>query len=483
MNSKPPLSSRRQFLAQTTSAAGATALLLAPRSSAQEPRPLFIEGYTGQTSYAPGDEVTFHVTTTASVFTVEIARVGQKTEVVWTKADVPGAAHAVPEHASSKGCGWPVAMTVKIPPEWRSGFYHVTLRAVDGGGNFVQRNRRTVEAACFFVVRPAVPGRDSKILLQLATNTYNAYNNWGGTSLYAFNGRGNVQGHRVSFDRPPLIQFYDWERDFVQWAERNGYQFEYAANSDLEFRPELLAHYKLVLSVGHDEYWSGPMRDNLEAWIGKGGNVAFFSGNTCCWQIRSEDAGRALTCYKQNYFVDPVFATKDFKTLSTAWSHHLLKRPENTLTGVGFLWGGFHRSHGQFMDGSGAFTVHRPEHWLFEGTELNRGDSFGGKHTVVGYECDGCELEWRDGLPFPTFKDGTPETFTVLSTAPASWHHEDCEWYERWEKGRIGAACIGLYTRGGTVFTAGTTDWSHGLRGGDAVVERITKNVLDRLSK
>ena len=103
MNSKPPLSSRRQFLAQTTSAAGATALLLAPRSSAQEPRPLFIEGYTGQTSYAPGDEVTFHVSTTASVFTVEIARVGQKTEVVWTKADVPGAAHAVPEHASSKG--------------------------------------------------------------------------------------------------------------------------------------------------------------------------------------------------------------------------------------------------------------------------------------------------------------------------------------------------------------------------------------------
>lgn len=71
---------------------------------------------------------------------------------------------------------------------------------------------------------------------------------------------------------------------------------EFAANDDLEFRPEMLTSYKLVLSVGHDEYWSTPMRDNLEAWIGKGGNVAFFSGNTCCWQVRAEDNGRAFTC-------------------------------------------------------------------------------------------------------------------------------------------------------------------------------------------
>ena len=60
-----------------------------------------------------------------------------------------------------------------------------------------------------------------------------------------------------------------------------------------------------MLSVGHDEYWSAPMRDHLEEFIGDGGNVAFFSGNTCCWQVRSEDDGRALTCWKQSYNVDP----------------------------------------------------------------------------------------------------------------------------------------------------------------------------------
>ncbi len=97
-----------------------------------------------------------------------------------------------------------------------------------------------------------------------------------------------VQGNRVSFLRPPQSQFRNWELPFVVWAESNGYTLEYAANSDLEFHPEILNAYRLVLSVGHDEYWSAPMRDHLEEFIGRGGNVAFFSGNTCCWQVRSE---------------------------------------------------------------------------------------------------------------------------------------------------------------------------------------------------
>jgi hypothetical protein len=258
---------------------------------------------------------------------------------------------------------------------------------------------------------------------------------------------------------------------------------DYAVNSDLEFHPELLKSYRLVLSVGHDEYWSASMRDHLEEFIADGGNVAFFSGNTCCWQVRSEEDGRALVCYKQSYNQDPIYQTGDHRLLSTVWSHHLVGRPENQLTGVGFLWGGYHRSHGQFMDGPGAFTVHRPDHWVFKATGLKRGDPFGGKDTIVGYECDGCEIRTEDGLPVPTHQDGTPQSFVILGTCPARWHPGDCYWYERFAKGRTGAAVMGVYTRGGTVFTTGTTDWSHGLRGKDPVVEQTTRNVLDRLSK
>jgi hypothetical protein len=247
-----------------------------------DPHPLFIEGYAGRVSCKPGEELSLHVSTTAPKFTVEIARLGAQREVVFTKADVAGRESPIPENASSHGCGWPALLTMPVPKDWKSGYYEVTLKAEDRGGKYVQRGRRDVESTCFFIVRAATPGANSKTLIQLSTNTYNAYNNWGGFSLYAYNGRAAIQGHRVSFHRPPASQFPSWELPLVAWAEANGYSFDYAANSDLEFHPEDLAAYKLVLSVGHDEYWSTPMRDHLEAFIAKGGNVAFFSGNTCC---------------------------------------------------------------------------------------------------------------------------------------------------------------------------------------------------------
>jgi len=333
----------------------------------------------------------------------------------------------------------------------------------------------------FFVVKPSAPG--SKILIQLCTNTYNAYTNYGGFSLYGYNGVSKNQGHRVSFERPQSSQFSRWELPFVTWCEQNSIALDYAANSDLEFHPEILANYKLVLSVGHDEYWSSPMRDNLEAFIAKGGNVAFFSGNSVCWQVRSEDEGRALTCWKQYFATDPVWQEKDRSLLSTAWSHHLVGRPENKLTGVGFLQGGYRQSHGQFMKDKAEYTVHRPEHWVFAGTDVKRGDVFGDKDTIVGYECDGCELEWRDGLPFATCKDGTPKSFEVLATCPVSWHPDDAAWYDRWPMGRVGTCTLGVYTQGGTVFTSASTDWAHGLKGGDKIVDRVTRNVLERLGK
>jgi len=450
-------------------------------SQAQET--FFIEGYTNQLSYVPGEQIDFHISSSETKSSLSIYRLGIEEELVWSSDTISAGNHPVLERASTHGCGWPVAQSISVPESWTSGYYEVRMKIADHGGKFEYRNRRTAESKTFFVVRNPTPGSRTKILLQLATNTYNAYNNWGGFSLYSYHGRDNVQGHRVSFDRPSNSLFDRWEYDFVKWAEKAGYVIDYAVNSDLEFNPEILDGYQLVLSVGHDEYWSAPMRDNLEAFIGKGGNVAFFSGNSVCWQVRSEDDGRALTSWKQWYNMDPVYSAGSHDTLSTLWSHHLVKRPENQLTGVGFLYGGYHKSHGQFMDGSGAYTVHRPEHWLFEGTDLKRDDDFGGKNTIVGYECDGCEMTMVNGLPEPTHRDGTPENFTILATAPASWHPGDCEWYDQWEKGRIGAAVIGMYTRGGTVVTVGSTDWAHGLKGDDPVVERITSNVLNRLQQ
>jgi hypothetical protein len=439
----------------------------------QPPGP-FILGYAGQLSYVAGDEATFHLSSTDKSVSVVIERLGAERTRVFERDEVAVGLHPIPDRASSDGCDWPVAMRMTIPPDWKTGYYEMSMTT--GAGD------DSSKSTLFFIVRNPDPESGSGILLQLSTNTYNAYTNWGGHSLYAYHDRDGLQGHRVSFDRPLSSQYQKWELPFVRWAEQNGYQLDFAVNSDLEFRPDLLKSYRLVLSVGHDEYWSSPMRDHLEHYIGNGGNVAFFSGNTCCWQVRSEDDGRALTCWKQAFNLDPLYRRGDQGLLSTAWSHHLVGRPENELTGVGFLWGGYHKSHGQFMDGAASYTVHRPDHWLFQGTELKRDEPFGGKDTIVGYECDGCEMEWRNGLPFPTHRDGTPPSFTILASCPARWAPDDCYWYERFPKDRVGAAVLGIYTRGGTVVTVGSTDWAHGLAGGDPVVSRITANVLDKLA-
>ncbi len=440
----------------------------------------FIEGYAGQISYTAGQELTLHVSSTAPRFNLRCERVGQTREEVLSESDIPCQRYPVPHEASAHGCDWPSAFRFVIPEEWASGYYEFTMEIGDDGGAFEQRSARSARATGYFVLRSSRP--QAKMLLALSTNTYAAYNNWGGFSLYAYHGRGGVQGNRVSFQRPDRGLFDRWEAPFVRWAEANGYALDYCSNLDLERDASPLDSYALLLSVGHDEYWSAPMRDRVEAFIGAGGNCAFFSGNSVCWQVRSEDEGQALTCWKQRFNQDPAFRG-DRSLLSTLWSHHLVQRPENTLTGVGFLHGGYHLSHGQIMDGSGAYTVHRPDDWVFADTGLAEGDEFGAAHTIVGYECDGCEFTLVEGRPQPTGRDGTPENFTILGTAPAQWHPDDSEWYDAWQPGHRGHAVMGHYQRGGTVFTAGTTDWSHGLGGDDPIVEQITRNILDKLTK
>jgi hypothetical protein len=461
---------------------------------AAEPDRLVLEGYTDQLSYQPGDRIDFHISTTAAQYSIEIVRAGAKPEVVWTKHNLPGVRHPVPAKAATHGCQWPIALKLPVPADWPSGYYRVLLRG-DGLGEV------TLTGETFFVVRAAHPGRDTKILLQLTTNTYNAYNTWGGSSLYT---GPKGQESRVSFDRPyagflPVVNFTNsysgwrnWEQPFVEWAERAGYRLDFAVNSDLEFRPELLEHYRLVLSVGHDEYWSAPMRDHLEAFIAKGGNVAFFSGNAVFWQVRSEDQGRALVSWKQNYKRDPVYKSDDHRLLTGLWSHRLIKRPENQLTGVSFCYGGYHRFFEQFTDGAGAYTIHRPDHWIFAGAGLKRGDSLGAKAKIVGYECDGCQFTLQDGLLVPTHRDGTPEGFAILGTAPAGLSRRDqsLQWVSTGLYGEAsdklidqpGNAVLGCYTRGGTVVTTGCTEWVRGLSGKDPAVVRITRNILDRLS-
>ena len=95
---------------------------------------LAVEGYPGRLSYQPGEEVALHCSARTKHFSVEIARVGAEREVVWRRATIPGTEQPTPPMAYATGCGWPVTLTVPIPPTWRSGFYTVTLRGAGVAG-------------------------------------------------------------------------------------------------------------------------------------------------------------------------------------------------------------------------------------------------------------------------------------------------------------------------------------------------------------
>jgi hypothetical protein len=503
---------------------------------------LAVEGYPSQYSCLPGEEVSFHCSARVPSYSVEITRVGHNRHTVWRRDGLHGEEQSTPTDAYAKGCGWPVSFSLRIPDNWRSGFYEVTLR-----GDGTQGPEAIGHS--FFVVRSAHPGRDTAILLVLSTNTYNAYNRWGGHCLYtgstqvsfarplergyvfrpdaAYDGRAasvepeSDPTHRRTLEylrnnQYPLwiisAGWPSWERRFVRWAESNGYRIDMAINADLEFDPHLLDNYQLLLSVGHDEYWSWGMRDTVDNFVERGGNVAFFSGNCCFWQVRYEDDGRTMVCYKDKaHLQDPVTGTEQQHLLSGMWSDPLTGRPENLTTGLSFTRGGYVRMGEAVPRSCGAYTIYRPDHWAFERTGLRYGDPLGLGSYVVAYEVDGCAFTFQDGLPVPTHVDGTPQNFTILGASPAhliSITDTVCEappalWASIEPPGDLelvamslfgdaspkntakiahGNAVIGTFSRGGTVFSVGSTDWAYGLDA-NALIQQVTRNVLDKLSR
>ena len=491
-----------------------------------------VTGYCWPQSVVSGDRVGLHLSSSGGrPVRVEIARVGGQRDVVFRSDAVAAGEQVTPADAAAAGCDWPVALSLDVDPTWRSGYYEVVLE-IDAGDK-VRRD------FAFFVVRPSA---GTRIVVALSTNTWCAYNDFGGPNLYTGGTRVSMRrpmapgylhkppgkGRRVTGTGEPDPQnaahvgylllnhlsayagsagWPDWELPFIAWAERGGFEIGVCTNADLEAHPEVLDGASLYLSVGHDEYWSRGMRDTVEAFIAQGGNAAFFSGNTSLWQVRLEgDDGDVMVGYKGFFKDDPLWGSDREPEVTTFWSDVVVGRPENLMTGVSFTRGGYHRIGRNVSSGLGGYTVHRAGHWIFDGTGLGYGDVLGASSTVVGYECDGCVFTYRDGLPYPTGEDGTPSTFEILGTCPTRHftretaprpprpgEPSELEYIasrvfgtrdpEAMDRIRHGHAVLGAYTNdaGATVLTSGSTDWAHGLAGCDPQIEQITRNVLTRL--
>jgi hypothetical protein len=204
-------------------------------------------------------------------------------------------------HTGLVECHWRPSLGFQMPPGLTSGVYVVKLMSDTGAAS-----------DCMFVLEAATEAKPSPLLVQLSTATYEAYNGWGGNSLYPGGDlvgiTGTTQGVEVSFDRPYKTrtgagQLFSRDLAAVQFVEREGYDATYTTGPSIDANPAQALGHKMLLDVGHSEYWSQRTADAFQRARDSGTNLAFLSSNTMVWRVRYE--GHRMVGYKEHASLDP----------------------------------------------------------------------------------------------------------------------------------------------------------------------------------
>jgi hypothetical protein len=215
-----------------------------------------------------------------------------------------------------------------------------------------------------------------------------------------------------------------------------------------------------------------------------------------------------MVCYKSSIEEDPVWNSEDRSKSTTIWSAPEIGRPETKMTGLTFSRGGFANLGLATSRGTGGYTIYRPDHWAFNGSDIFYGDILGAEDKVVGWEVDGCAFTFKDGLPIPTGECGAPLDLTIIGIAPATYERQDTPYdpselllggnykgfsktlYGEQTETNINKVLHGHVTlcawkhgdTGGEIFNTGSCDWVYGLDNKNPFVVTITNNILERLA-
>jgi hypothetical protein len=434
-------------------------------------RSSLIEGFASKQRVSAGESIEFFVSTsTKTKVTIELYRMGfyqgKGGRIVATLGPFPVEPQATPAVGAERlrECDWKATASLQIPGAWPSGVYLGKLKCT----------AHRYESYLIFIVRD---DRKADVVFQCSDNTWQAYNAWPENhSLYTNDrkdGKVLSSGVKVSFDRPygKYVQIYDnplsqgsgefllWEFPFAYWLEQHGYDVTYISNSDVHRSPACLTRAKAFLSIGHDEYWSLEQFKHVSAARDAGVNLLFFSGNSVCFVAPYSDsplgkknrlltrAGRygGVRATEKDYMVDLNLDGPNEATLMGA----------QTITP---------------FNGSGDWICTKPDHWIFAGTGMKKGDSVLG---LVGWEFHG------DPAPIPGLE--VVAEGDTINTGDVPAHY---------------TATIYPGPKENFVFNASTIFWSQGLasppghmppishygrpHGPDPRVQRMTKNLLDR---
>jgi hypothetical protein len=346
---------------------------------------------------------------------------------------------------------------------------------------------------------------------------------------------------------------------FVDWLSRKGIHADFCTGLDIGNDVVPLQGYRALITVGHDEYWTSRQRQRVQEYRNQGGHTVFLGGNLAYWEIRENAERTGIECYKnsgggpcsaaavtaadqQGQTVEPLDPA--YPTLGTLESPQGIPRAEAEvedenkgeqkiltselwrcveestvpLTGVymvksrpgsleviqaGAAW--WWEEFGGPTRPAVGFTVVEADHWVFAGTGLAEGESFGEAIRLVGHEGDGLEMDFVSGLPRLTMKDGALAGTTLLAYGDCrDWAEVDYSaWPPQSVKGRqlsccAFAGCVTMIHRQasgeGMLFAAPVTDWvlclapsidwsqhrdlKPAIRPPDPIVDAITWNVM-----
>lgn len=434
-----------------------------------------LAAFAGRTSVGAGETIAAHARGSGTSLTAVLYRLGYYQDhggrAIATYGPVPLLPQPDCSREASTGlvaCPWAPTLVVATRPDWVSGVYLLRLDSDNGYRFFVH-----------FVVRGDEDGAAIAVSIEFKTNQ--AYNDYGGESLYVSrHGEGRRRAYRVSFDRPYATgagtgTFFTHDVDMVRWLEASGYDVTYVSDVDRAINRRLLLHRRVLLDVGHDEYWTWVERDNVEAALAAGVNLLFASGNESFWNVRLDNspvgAERIITSYKEAA-LDPV---REPPGVTVAFAEPPLNRPENALVGLG------NQSHYDDRRYGAPWVVSAaPDRWYFDCTGLRPGDRV---NNIVGEEWGAVQTDRR-----------TPDRLEVV--AHGIVYNDEGVPYPH-------DSIIYTTPRGAQVFAAGSIFWSWGLmdhasrqppisppsfqqgydsNAADRRIEQLMANLLDRFA-
>jgi hypothetical protein len=411
-----------------------------------------IEGFTTKVSAHAGEPVGLMVSTDAATFVATAFRIGAYRggtgKTIWKSEPTIGQRQAAATFANDTTrpvvARWSPSLAVPTVG-WPPGFYVFKLVASDGWQCLIP-----------FVVK--AESAAGKIALVAPVTTWQAYNTWGGFSLYE--GRNGRRSWAVSFDRP-----YDTPATgtgvipLVVRAERLGIPLAYLTNIDIDADKDALTGALGYVSMGHDEYWTPTMRDRVASARDRGTNLAFIGANTMYWRIRLADSpvgpNRLVVGYRSDAFADPdpsERATARFRDSPNP-------RPENDITGMQY----------ECFPVDADYRIVSPGWWGFRGTGVGAGERF---EHLVGIEAD---------RVYPLAS--TPRPLQILSYTNYSCRGTSTSSESTYYTTTSGAGVIDLGTLRWTCAVKGRCGTYQFSRRTISFVRRVTDNILEQFAQ